>query len=56
MISSKILEEKLVYLERNQEKREQNNRRNKVELTDISYSISDKELENTMIRIFKTFA
>ena len=45
------LEENIVYL--NQMKGEQYNRRNNVEISGIPNSISDKDLENTVISICK---
>ena len=45
------LEDKIVYLEKNQAKRKQYSRRNNVEISVIPNSIPDKDLENTVIRI-----
>ena len=47
------LEEKIINLEKNQAKGEQCNRRNNVELPRIPDSISDEDLENTVINICK---
>ena len=47
------LEEKIVYLEKNQAKGEQYSCRNNVEISGIPNSIPDKDLENTVISICK---
>ena len=45
------LEDKIVYLEKNQPKREQYSRRNNVEISGIPNTIPDNDLENTVISI-----
>ena len=47
------LEEKIVYLEKNQAKGEQYSRRNRVEISGIPSSIPDKDLQNAVISIYK---
>ena len=47
------LEERIINLEKNQAKGEQNSRRNNVELSGILNSICDEDLENTTINICK---
>ena len=47
------LEERIINLEKNQAKGEQYSRRNNVELSGIPNSISDEDLENTVINICK---
>ena len=47
------LEEKIIYLEKNQAKGEQYSRRNNVEISRIPNSIPDKDLENTVTSICK---
>ena len=47
------LEEKIVYLEKNQAKGEQYSRRNNVEISGIPNRIPDEALENTIISICK---
>ena len=47
------LEEKIVYLKKNHAKGEQYSRRNNVEISGIPSSISDNDLENTVISICK---
>ena len=45
------LEDKIVYLEKNQAKGEQYSRRNNVEISGIPNTIPDNDLENTVISI-----
>ena len=45
--------EKIVHLEKNQAKGKQYSRKNNVEISDITNSISDEDLENTLINICK---
>ena len=45
------LEDKIVYLEKNQAKAEQYSRRNNVEISGIPNTIPDNDLENTVISI-----
>ena len=47
------LEEKIVYLEKNQAKGEQYSRRNNIEISGIPNRIPDEDLENTIISICK---
>ena len=47
------LEERIINLEKKQAKWKQYSRRNNVELSDITNSIYDEDLENTVINIYK---
>ena len=49
------LEDKIVYLEKNQAKAEQHSRRNNVEISGIPNTIPDNDLETTMISICRDF-